>query len=76
MFVTGEIPMPSSASVIAPGEVATPIIEQRPFVPPRETLKTMPRPENIGEAVRIGTWRCFHSRPGRRNQHPAGRRIG
>lgn len=40
------------ATVIAPGEVATPIMEQRPEVPPRETWKDMLQPEDIAEAVR------------------------
>jgi len=40
------------ASIIAPGEVATPIMEQRPSVPPRETWKDMLQPEDIAGAVR------------------------
>lgn len=40
------------ASVVAPGEVATPILEQRPEVPPRETWSDMLQPEDIAEAVR------------------------
>jgi len=40
------------ASVIAPGEVATPIMEQRPQVPPRETWADMLQPQDIAEAVR------------------------
>jgi NADP-dependent 3-hydroxy acid dehydrogenase YdfG len=40
------------ASVIAPGEVATAILEQRPEVPPKETWTDMLQPEDIAEAVR------------------------
>jgi NADP-dependent 3-hydroxy acid dehydrogenase YdfG len=40
------------ASVIAPGEVATAILEQRPQVPPKETWADMLQPEDIAEAVR------------------------
>jgi hypothetical protein len=76
MSVTGEASMPSSASVIAPGEVATPITEQRPFEQPREALKAVLQPENISEAVRNLARLPKQSRPGRQIRHPAGHRIG
>ncbi|TAK22872.1 MAG: SDR family oxidoreductase [Chloroflexota bacterium] len=41
------------ATCIEPGEVATPILELRPDVPPRETWKDMLQAEDIGEAVRF-----------------------
>jgi NADP-dependent 3-hydroxy acid dehydrogenase YdfG len=40
------------ASCVEPGETATPILEQRPNVPPRETWADMLQSEDIAEAVR------------------------
>jgi NADP-dependent 3-hydroxy acid dehydrogenase YdfG len=40
------------ASCIEPGETATPILEQRPSVPPRESWADMLQAEDIAEAVR------------------------
>jgi NADP-dependent 3-hydroxy acid dehydrogenase YdfG len=40
------------ACCIEPGEVATPIMEFRPQVPPRETWVDMLQPEDLAEAVR------------------------
>ncbi|HEY3111521.1 MAG TPA: hypothetical protein VGL23_22385, partial [Chloroflexota bacterium] len=37
---------------VEPGETATPILERRPSVPPRETWTDMLQPEDIAEAVR------------------------
>jgi len=41
------------AACIEPGEVATPILEFRPEVPPRETWSDMLQPEDIAETVRF-----------------------
>lgn len=40
------------ATLICPGEVATPILRARPFPPPEQDIERMLRPEDVGDAIR------------------------
>ena len=40
------------ASLVCPGEVATPILRTRPKPPPQEDMDRMLKPEDVGDAIR------------------------
>lgn len=39
------------ATLVCPGEVATPILKSRPFPPPQEDIDRMLRPEDVADAI-------------------------